>query len=95
MKEQIKRLQEYVWARHVDRSQKYDHSVDEEEAIRLLDQHYSQIANRNSPDQVYLAVLLFERAFDHPDEQDGLFHRAAKIFEFYRRVTGDRAYDEL
>ncbi len=95
MKDKVKRLQEYVWARHIDRSANYDHSVDEEEAIGFLDEYYAQIANRNSPDQVYLAVLLFERAFDHPDEQDELFARAKKIFDFYRRVTGEYDWDVI
>ena len=95
MKDKVKRLQEYVWARHIDRSTNYDHSVDEEEAIGFLDEYYSQIANRNSPDQVYLAVLLFERAFDHPDEQDELFKRARKIFDFYKRVTGEYDWDVI
>jgi serine/threonine-protein kinase len=87
VKDEIKRIQEYVWARHIDGSDHYDHSIDEDEAIRTLDAHYSEIGNRNNPDQVYLGILLFERAFERPDEQAELFERARKIFEFYRRVT--------
>ena len=52
VKEQIKRIQEYVWARHVDGSDNYDHSIEEEDAIQTLDSFYSGIGNRNSPDQV-------------------------------------------
>jgi len=89
VKDEIKRIHEYVWARHIDGSDHYDHSINEEEAIRVLDAHYSEIGNRNSPDQVYLGILLFERAFEYPDEQADLFERARKIFEFYRRVTGE------
>ncbi|MHC4547925.1 MAG: formylglycine-generating enzyme family protein [Planctomycetota bacterium] len=89
MKDQIRRIHEYVWARHIDGSDHYDHSIDEEVAIHALDAHYSEIGNRNSPDQVYLGILLFERAFEHPDRQAELFERARKIFEFYRRTTGE------
>jgi formylglycine-generating enzyme required for sulfatase activity len=89
VKEQLKRIQEYVWARHVDGSDNYDHSIDEQEAIEVLDRYYSEIGNRNSPDQVYLGILLFERAFEYPDEQADLFRRAQKIFHFYRKVTGE------
>ncbi|MEM8883800.1 MAG: SUMF1/EgtB/PvdO family nonheme iron enzyme [Planctomycetota bacterium] len=89
MKEQIKRIQEYVWARHVDGSDNYDHSIGEEEAIQTLDAFYSGIGNRNSPDQVYLGILLFEKAFEHPEQQEELFSRAKKIFDFYKRVTGE------
>jgi serine/threonine-protein kinase len=89
VKDQIKRLHEYVWARHIDGSDHYDHSINEEDAIRILESHYSEIGNRNSPDQVYLGILLFERAFQMPESQDELFERARKIFEFYRRVTGE------
>jgi len=89
VKDQIKRIQEYVWARHIDGSDHYDHSIDEEEALQTLDAFYSEIGSRNNPDQVYLGILLFERAFEHPDQLDDLFERARKIFEFYRRVTGE------
>jgi len=89
VKEQIKRIQEYVWARHVDGSDNYDHSIDQDEAIQTLDSFYSGIGNRNSPDQVYLGILLFEKAFEHPDQQEELFDRAKKIFDFYKRVTGE------
>ncbi len=89
VKEQLKRIQEYVWARHVDGSDDYDHSVGDEEAIQFLDKFYSGIGNRNSPDQVYLGILLFEKAFEHPELQEALFERAKKIFVFYRRVTGE------
>lgn len=85
----IKRIHEYVWARHIDGSDHYDHSISEEEALRLLDGHYAGIANRSSPDQVYLGILLFERAFEDPENQAAHFDRARKIFEFYRRVTGE------
>ena len=83
----IKRIQEYVWARHIDGSDHYDRSIEEEHAIQALDAHYSEIGNRNSPDQVYLGILLFERAFGHPEQKAELFERARKIFEFYRRVS--------
>lgn len=87
VKDQIKRIQEYVWARHIDGSDHYDHSIDEDGAIQALDAFYSEIGNRNSQDQVYLGILLFERAFEHPEQKAELFERARKIFEFYRRVS--------
>ncbi|MFI5403302.1 MAG: formylglycine-generating enzyme family protein [Planctomycetota bacterium] len=87
VKDQIKRIQEYVWARHIDGSDHYDHSIGEDEAIHTLDAFYSEIGNRNSQDQVYLGILLFERAFEHPEQKAELFERARKIFEFYRRVS--------
>lgn len=89
VKEQIKRIQEYVWARHVDGSDNYDHSIGEEDAIQTLDAFYSGIGNRNSADQVYLGILLFEKAFELPEQQEELFDRAKKIFDFYKRVTGE------
>ncbi|MHC4971113.1 MAG: formylglycine-generating enzyme family protein [Planctomycetota bacterium] len=89
LRDQIKRIHEYVWARHVDGSDHYDRSISEEDAIAALDAYYSEIGNRNSADQVYLGILLFERAFEYPDEQAEIFARARRIFEFYRRVTGE------
>jgi len=85
----IKRIHEYVWARHIDGSDHYDHSITEDEAVRQLDSYYSEIGNRNSADQVYLGILLFERAYEYPDEQAEHFARARRIFEFYQRVTGE------
>jgi serine/threonine-protein kinase len=87
--DEIKQIHEYVWARHIDGSDHYDRSISEENAVRDLNAYYSEIGNRNSPDQVYLGILLFERAFEYPDEQAELFARARRIFEFYRRVTGE------
>jgi hypothetical protein len=89
VKDTIKRIHEYVWARHIDGSDHYDHSIDEEDALAILDKHYSEIANRSSPDQVYLGILLFERAFEEEGKQAEYFERAKKIFDFYRRVTGE------
>ncbi|MGH7162330.1 MAG: hypothetical protein ACREID_02515, partial [Planctomycetota bacterium] len=89
VKDEIKRIQEYVWARHIDGSDDYDRSVDPAWAIRTLDSFYSEIGNRNSPDQVYFGILLFESAFEAPERQVELFERARKIFEFYRRTTGE------
>ena len=89
VKDEIKRIQEYVWARHIDGSDHYDHSIDEVEAIAALDKHYGAVGNRNNPDQVYLGILLFERAFECPDEQEELFRRAQRILLFYRKVTGE------
>jgi len=95
VKEQIKRLQQYVWERHIDGADHYDHSITDEQAIRELDAYYSEIGNRNSTDQVYLGILLFERAFQFPEEQAELFERARKIFEFYRRVTGETDFQAV
>jgi len=90
VQDKIKRIHEYVWARHVDGSDHYDHSIDDAEARATLDAHYSGIGNRNSPDQVYLGILLFEQGFELADEEQvQAFDRARKIFEFYRRVTSE------
>jgi serine/threonine-protein kinase len=89
VKDTIKRIHEYVWARHIDGSDHYDHSISDAEALAALDEHYAAIANRSSPDQVYLGILLFERAFEEDEKQAEYFERARKIFEFYRRVTGE------
>ena len=90
VKEQIKCIQNYVWARHVDGSDKYDHAIDEHEALQTLDAFYSEIGNRNSRDQVYLGILLFEHAFElEEDAQEAYFGRAKRIFDFYKRVTGE------
>ncbi len=89
MKDEIKRIHEYVWTRHIDGSDKYDHSITDEQAVETLDEFYSGIGNRNRQDQVYLGILLFERAFEFPDQQAALFERARRIFMFYRKVTGE------
>jgi len=97
VKDEIKRIQNYVWARHVDGSDQYDHSIDEDQAIRVLDEFYSEVGNRNSEDQVYLGILLFEKAFDEEEEEArlDLFRRARKIFLFYRKVTGEDDWDAI
>jgi len=88
VKDQIKRIQDYVWAVYIDGSQSHE-AIDENEALETLDAYYSEVGNRNSPDQVYLGILLFEKAFEDESTQGDRFERARKIFEFYRRVTGE------
>jgi len=88
VKDQIKRIQDYVWAVYIDGAQARE-PIDEQEALQTLDAFYSEVGNRNSPDQVYLGILLFEKAFEDPETQGVRFERARKIFEFYRRVTGE------
>jgi hypothetical protein len=39
VKDTIKRIHEYVWARHIDGSDHYDHSISDAEALALLDEH--------------------------------------------------------
>jgi serine/threonine-protein kinase len=88
VKDQIKRIQDYVWAVYIDGTQPRE-QIDEQEALQTLDAFYSEVGNRNSPDQVYLGILLFEKAFEEPESLSERFERARKIFEFYRRVTGE------
>ncbi|MEE8105849.1 MAG: SUMF1/EgtB/PvdO family nonheme iron enzyme [Planctomycetota bacterium] len=95
MQDKIKRIQEYVWTRHIDGSDHYDHSIDEDQAIATLEEFYSTIGNRNSPDQLYLGILLFERAYEHPEEQVELLGRAKRILQFYRKVTGEDDWDPV
>jgi hypothetical protein len=76
LSDQIRKIQEYIYARYVD--QKKHGTIDEEAAIRVLEQHYRQPANVDDSECCYLGILYFERGFGFDDD--------TKRIEYFRRA---------
>ncbi len=90
----MKRVNDYVWARYVEEEDDYD-LLDEENAIRLLDEYYNAPEHAEDKDSVYLGILLFERAFAEEERKVGYFQKAIALFNRYRRVTGETSWEAI
>jgi formylglycine-generating enzyme required for sulfatase activity len=93
LKAKVAKINDYVWARYIDVTDDYPHQLDENEALQTLEEFYSDPAEQDNQDAVYLAVLLFERGFVDEENKAAHFKRAYRIFDTYRRVTGEEDWD--
>jgi formylglycine-generating enzyme required for sulfatase activity len=90
--EAVKKINEFVWAKYVDNVH-VDESFDEDAALAMLEEHYSDPEHRGAEQIVYLGILLFEHAFIHEEKQKLYFAKAKRIFEVYRDRTGETDWD--
>jgi len=93
LKAKVAGINDYIWARYIDVTDDYPHQVDEEDALRILDEFYNDPAERENQDAVYLGVLLFERGFADEETKVDFFRKAYRIFERYRTSTGEQDWD--
>ena len=81
LSDQIRKIQEYIYAKYVDQGK---HGVvDEEAALRVLEQHYRQPSNAADSECCYLGILYFERGFGFEDDDRKIdyFRRAKQWLE--------------
>lgn len=92
--DQIRKIQEYVYLKYVDPG---DHgTIDEEAALRVLEEHYRKPANADNSECYYVGILLFEHGFDFDDEakRASHFQRARWWLERSRKLSGE-AWDVI
>jgi formylglycine-generating enzyme required for sulfatase activity len=94
LKARVKQVNDYVWARYVEEEDDYE-LLDEDEAIRLLEDYYSAPENEEDKDSVYLGILLFERAFADDSRKVDYFQKAVRLFNRYRRLTGETDWEAI
>ena len=89
MNDQIRAISEYVYTKHVDNAAVDD--LDELEAIRILERYYTQPANREDGECVYLGILYFELGFEQETEEEQLdfFRRAKYWLDHHKTLTGE------
>jgi sulfatase-modifying factor enzyme 1 len=93
-KARVKQVNDYIWARYVEEEDDYD-LIDEDDALRLLEDYYGSPQQDDDKDSVYLGILLFERAFADEERKLDYFQRAVTLFNRYRRSTGDTGFEAV
>ncbi len=67
MKEQVKKVKEYIWQKYVDYVHPESEDVVEGEAVGILERHYATVDPADDPECYYLGIVLFELAFQNPE----------------------------
>jgi formylglycine-generating enzyme required for sulfatase activity len=85
--DQIRAIEEHVYAKYVEPSR---HGLlDEEAAVRVLEQFYARPDQAENPDCYLAGVLCFELGYAQPEQQVEYFRRAKRWLERHRTLTGE------
>lgn len=85
MNEQIRKIQEYIYAKYVDMG---DHgNLDEEAALRVLEEHYLRPENSDDSECCYLGILYFELGFADEAQKIEYLRRAKFWLERSRALS--------
>jgi len=76
LSDQIRKIQEYIYAKYVDQGK--HGTLDEESALRVLEQHFRQPSFLDDSECCYLGILYFERGFGFEDD--------ARKIDYFRRA---------
>jgi sulfatase modifying factor 1 len=87
LNEQIRKIQEYIYARYVDPGP--HGSLDEDAARRVLEEHYRRTENASDPECCYLGILYFEQGFENEPKKLEYFREAKKWLDRYRSLTAE------
>jgi formylglycine-generating enzyme required for sulfatase activity len=85
--DRIRAIQEYIYSKYIDPSAYAP--IDEESAVRVLEEHYSQPERAGDPDCFYPGVLYFELGFEIDAKKVEYFKRAKYWLERHRAITGE------
>jgi len=85
--DQIRALNEYVYAKYVDGLRVED--IDEEAACAQLQGYFQQPGNSNDPECVYLGVLAFELGYEIEEKQVAYFRQAKFWLDRHRALTNE------
>ncbi len=92
MNEQIRKIQEYIYAKYVDLG---DHgALDEDAALRVLEEHYAKPERAADSECCYLGILYFEHGFDDEDRKVDFF-RKAKYWLERSKALSHEAWDAV
>jgi formylglycine-generating enzyme required for sulfatase activity len=85
---------QYVWKKYVDNA-KPDGEVDEQEALRFFESHYSKFPLNDDSECFFYGILLYELSFSDDANRARYLVKAKQVFEVYRNVTGDNEWDAV
>ncbi len=95
MKEQVKKVKEFIWQKYVDYVQPESKDIVEDEVVGILETHYATVDADDDPECYYLGIILFELAFQNPQVESLYLAKAKTIFEQYRTRTGETDWDVI
>ena len=89
MSDQVRKIQEYIYAKYVDQGKHV--TIDEEAALRVLEQHFRHSANSADSECCYLGILYFELGFGFEDDDRKIdyFRRAKHWLEKSKTLSED------
>ena len=87
MDDQIRALQEYIYAKYVDGM--HVEGIDEVAALQQLEEYFSRPEKANDSECVYAGILYFELGYELEDKQIEFFRRAKYWLERHRALTGE------
>ena len=89
----LKAIKEHVWTKYVD----FGHTaeIDEDAAIRVLEEHFRTTPASVDGENYYLGILLFETADSHPEKRKAMMAAAKVIFELYRERSGEKDFEAV
>jgi formylglycine-generating enzyme required for sulfatase activity len=90
--EQIRKIQEYIYARYVDPGP--HGTLDEDAARRVLEEHYRRAENVHDAECCYLGILYFEQGFENDAKKVEYFREAKRWLDRYRSLSAD-AWDAV
>jgi formylglycine-generating enzyme required for sulfatase activity len=93
MQEKVKKFKEFVWQKYVDYVAPESESVDEDEALEILEMYFTTVDPEEDPECYYVGILLFELAFQKPDLETLYLAKAKTMLERYRTRTGETDWD--
>ena len=82
MDEQIRALQEYVYIKYVEVCGRMD--LDEEAAVRVLEEYYVRPEQQSDPECVYVGILAFELGYEIEEKQVEYFRNAKYWLDRHR-----------
>lgn len=90
----LKIIKEYVWTKYVDFGT-YPKEVDEDRAMKVLEDYFRTTPPSVDGERYYLAILLFENAENHPEKRKSMLARAKVLLERYRERSGEKNWDAV
>jgi serine/threonine-protein kinase len=85
--DQIRAIEEYVYARYIDPAPHAQ--IEEEEAAATLDEHFRQAEHASDPDCYFPGVLYFELGYENEERQVEYFEKSKFWLERARQLMGE------
>ena len=92
MNDQIRKIQEHIYSRYIDQG---DHgTLDEEAALRVLEEHYKKPEHATDSECYFLGILYFEHGFEAEERKTEYFRRA-KFWLERSKALSNEAWDAV
>src|SRR5439155_27074933 len=90
--DQIRKIQEHIYSRYIDPGE--HGTLDEDAALRVLEEHYRKPEHATDPECFFLGVLYFEHGFE-AEERKADYFRRAKFWLERSKALSNEAWDAI